>query len=457
MRLGRLFPVRRISHALLSAAWLLAGCARASNPNETVLTFSGSALGAEGTLVARQLQRFMQLNPGIHVELQRTPDDASQRHQLYVQWLNARVGNPSILQLDVVWTPEFAAAGWVLPLDKYAPARGEFFPATITANTWAGKLYALPWFADVGLLYRRTDLVPNEPKTLEEMVRNAQAAMARRGGPRYGIVWQGARYEGLITGFVEYLGAFGGRIIDEKGEVVVNRPEAVRALEFMRDELYATHVAPLDVLTWHEEEARFAFQNGNAAFMRNWPYPVAAMSDTAQSKVAGKFAVSPMPASGTAPNGHSTAALGGAQLAINAYTQHPDAAYKLIAYLTAPEQMLERAQAVGQYPTRPALYDDARLRGAVAIPLDNARRAIESATPRPVTPIYTELSEILQIELHRALVRQAEPREALNSAAARINALIDRTGMRKLMSGATKDSTPSGTSPAASSTVGHAE
>jgi multiple sugar transport system substrate-binding protein len=408
-------------------------CSRAPSKHETVLTFSGSALGAEGTLVAKQLKRFMELNPAIRVELQRTPDDASQRHQLYVQWLNARVGNPSILQLDVVWTPEFAAAGWVLPLDRYGPPRAEFFPATITANTWAGKLFALPWFADVGLLYRRTDLVPREPKTLEEMVADAQTAMARRDGPRYGIVSQGARYEGLITGFVEYLGAFGGKIIDEKGEVVVNRPEAVQALEFMRDELYKWHVAPLDVLTWHEEEARFAFQNGNAVFMRNWPYPVAAMSDTAQSKVAGKFTVSPMPASGQAAGGHSTAALGGAQLAINAYTEFPDAAYKLIAYLTAPEQMLERAQAVGQYPTRPALYDDARLRGAIAIPLENARRAIESATPRPVTPIYTELSEILQIELHRALVRQVEPREALNSAAARINALIERTGMRKLM------------------------
>jgi len=380
----------------------------------------------------------MQLNPGIRVELQRTPDDASQRHQLYVQWLNARVGNPSILQLDVVWTPEFAAAGWVLPLDRYGPAKSEFFAATITANTWAGKLYALPWFADVGLLYRRTDLVPREPKTLEELVSEAQSAMSRRGGPRYGIVFQGARYEGLITGFVEYLGAFGGRIIDDRGEVVVNRPEAVRALEFMRDELYRSRVAALDVLTSHEEEARFAFQNGNAAFMRNWPYPVAAMSDTAQSKVAGKFTVSPIPASGTAPTGHSTAALGGAQLAINAYTEFPDAAYKLIAYLTAPEQMLERARAVGQYPTRTGLYGDARLRSAITIPLDNARRAIESATPRPVTPIYTELSEILQIELHRALVRQAEPREALDAAAAKINALIERTGMRKLMQGASK-------------------
>jgi multiple sugar transport system substrate-binding protein len=418
--------------ALISLA---SACGRDTGRHETVLTFSGSALGAEGTLVAKQLKRFMQLNPGIRVELQRTPDDASQRHQLYVQWLNARVGNPSILQLDVVWTPEFAAAGWVLPLDRYGPAKADFFPATITANTWAGKLYALPWFADVGLLYRRIDLVPREPRSLEEMVTDARSAMARRGGPKYGIVSQGARYEGLITGFVEYLGAFGGKIIDDRGEVVVNRPEAVRALEFMRDELYGSRVAPLEVLTWHEEEARFAFQNGNAVFMRNWPYPVAAMSDTAQSAVAGKFTVSPMPASASAPNGHSTATLGGAQLAINAYTEFPDAAYKLIAYLTAPEQMLERAQAVGQYPTRSALYNDPRMSGAIAISPDNARRAIESATPRPVTPIYTELSEILQIELHRALVRQAEPREALDAAAAKINALIERTGMRKLMSG----------------------
>src|SRR5205085_9248275 len=166
----------------------------------------------------------------------------------------------------------------------------------IPAHTWTGELYALPGCADDALIYPRTDLVPRDPKTLEEMVGDAQSAMSRRGGPRYGIVFQGARYEGLITGFVEYLGAFGGRIIDDRGEVVVNRPEAVRALEFMRDELYRSHVAPLDVLTWHEEEARFAFQNGNAAFMRNWPYPVAAMSDTAQSKIAGKFTVSPFPA-----------------------------------------------------------------------------------------------------------------------------------------------------------------
>jgi len=415
----------------VAACLLLAACSDTESDRQqgSVIKFSGSALGAEGTLVARQIDRFNSLHPDIHVELQRTPDDATQRHQLYVQWLNARVGTPDILMLDAIWTPEFAAAGWILPLRRFAPAIADFFPATVEANTWSGDLYALPWFADVGLLYRRTDLVPNEPRSLDELATEAARAIKRPGGPRYGIVWQGARYEGLITTFMEYLGAFGGQILDERGRVAINRPEAVRAVTFMRDQLYESRIAPLDVLTWHEEEARFAFQNGNAVFMRNWPYAFEQLTASAESRVAGKFAVSPMPG---AAGGRSTAALGGAQLAINRYSESPDAAYRLIAYLTAPEQMIERAQAVGQYPTRPALYDDPRLAAVRAIPLQQAKRAIENATPRPVTPIYTEMSEILQIELHRALVRQAEPQAAMNTAASRIEALMKRTGMRTL-------------------------
>ncbi|HEY8165345.1 MAG TPA: ABC transporter substrate-binding protein [Gemmatimonadaceae bacterium] len=415
--------------ALAAAALFLVACnAKGAKDQRVVLKFPGSSLGAEGTLLARQLERFNRANPDIRVELQPAPDDATQRHQLFVQWLNARAGNPDILQLDVIWTAEFAAAGWILPLTRFAPVKTDFFPATVEANTWAGKLYALPWFVDVGLLYRRTDLVPTEPTSLDQLTADARRAMARPNGPRFGFVWQGARYEGLITGFIEYLGAFGGRILDERGRVVVNQPEAVRALTFMRDELYGSRIAPTDVLTWHEEEVRFAFQNGNAVFMRNWPYAFQQMNDTAASRVAGKFAVSPIPG---AAGGRSTTALGGSELAINAYSEAPEAAYRLIAYLTAPEQMIERAKAVGQYPTRPAVYDDPRLRAITAIPFAHAKRAIESATPRPVTPIYTEMSEILQIELHRALVRQAEPQAALNSAAKRIDALIERTGMRR--------------------------
>ena len=109
-----------------------------------MVTVSGSALGAEGAILRRQLDRYVATHAGARVELQPTPDDATQRHQLYVQWLNARVGNPDILQLDVVWTPEFAAAGWIARLDRFQASGDGFFPAAVTASRWAGGLYSLP-------------------------------------------------------------------------------------------------------------------------------------------------------------------------------------------------------------------------------------------------------------------------------------------------------------------------
>ncbi|HEX6630975.1 MAG TPA: ABC transporter substrate-binding protein, partial [Gemmatimonadaceae bacterium] len=336
-------------------------CGRGPEPDGVEVTVSGSALGAEGRVLLAQAARFSAEHPGIRVRVQPTPDDATQRHQLYVQWLNARAGDPDILQLDVVWTAEFAAAGWILPLDRFAPDTTAFFDATIRANRWAGRLYALPWFVDAGMLYWRTDLLPQAPATLGELEAAARATSAR-GTPRFGIVWQGARYEGLVTVFLEYLTAFGGRIMTDDARVVVDRPEAVRALTAMRDEIGT--IAPQEVLTWHEEETRFAFQNGDALFMRNWPYAYAPMNDSAQSRVAGRFAVAPFPA---APGGARAATLGGAQLAVNAHSDVPDAAYAVIAYLTAPRQMLERAEVVGQFPTRAALFDDPRLARALPI------------------------------------------------------------------------------------------
>jgi multiple sugar transport system substrate-binding protein len=426
--------LRRLARAArtttgFALAVLLASCGGGDADGRTVLRVSGSAVGKEGEVLRRQVARFERLHPEVRVQVQQTPDDATQRHQLYVQWLNARVGTPDVLQLDVVWTPEFAAAGWILPLDRFGPRRADFFPATLQANTWRDTLYALPWFADVGMLYWRTDLLDAPPATLREMEAQARRAQAGAAPPRRGIVWQGARYEGLVTVFLEYLGAYGGAILTPDMRVAVHRPEAVRALTFMRGQVRRGGIAPREVLTWHEEETRFAFQNGTAVFMRNWPYAVALLADSAESRVAGRFAVAPMPA---APGGRPTAALGGAQLAINAHSEHPEAAYRLIEYLTAPEQMLERAAVVGQYPARPALYDDPRLEAALGVPTAEVRRIVEAATPRPVTPIYTQLSEILQIHLHRALVGTATPEAALRAAAEEMERVIEETGIREV-------------------------
>ena len=409
----------------LASALVLGACGGAStSTGPAVITFPISALGAEGQVLVRQLSRFMAANPGIKVVQRVTPDAADQKHQLYVQWLNAGASDPDVLQLDVIWTPEFAAAGWILPLDRFQPETEAFFSSTIEANRWGDSLYALPWFADVGMLYWRTDLMAAPPATFDELVREGKRAQAAK-QTQYGMVYQGARYEGLITTFVEYLGAYGGRILDGR-RVVVNSEPALRALTEMRDEIYRYGVVPRAVLTWQEEQTRFAFQNGQAAFMRNWPYAYPLMQDSTESRVAGKFSVAPMPA---APGGSPTAAVGGAQLAINRRSEHPEAAWALINFLTRPEQMRERAAVVGQFPTRTAVYDDPELASGLAVPPATVRRIIEYGVPRPVTPIYTQLSEILQIHLHRALTRQSEPAEALARAQMEMQRLLNRAGL----------------------------
>src|SRR5262249_6554658 len=173
-------------------------------------------------------------NPNLPVEIQSAPDDATERHQLYVQWLNARVGTPDVLQLDVVWTPEFAAAGWLLPLDRFAPPRADLFPASLAADSWQGRLYAIPWSPAVGMLSWRTDLPPAPPATLAELANEAapagraRAPSAGRAVPPYGFVWQGARYEGLVTVFLEVLTACGGRIPGPDHPVARDSPAAER-------------------------------------------------------------------------------------------------------------------------------------------------------------------------------------------------------------------------------------
>jgi multiple sugar transport system substrate-binding protein len=129
------------------------------------------------------------------------------------------------------------------------------------------------------------------------------------------------------------------------------------------------------------------------------------------------------------PGGSSGAALGGAQLAINAHSDQTEAAYALIAFLLEPEQMLERARVVGQYPSRLSMYTDARLESALGVSPQTVRAIIERAIPRPVTPVYSELSGILQIHLHRALTGQELPRDALRDAAAGMRLVLERSGL----------------------------
>jgi multiple sugar transport system substrate-binding protein len=410
---------------LIAALAVQPGCSRRGGDGDHELTFAGSAVGREGEILRQQIASFEAAHPGTRVVVRAVPDAAEQQHQLYVQWLNAHAPDPDVLQLDVVVTPEFAAAEWILPLDRFHPDTGGFFQAAIEANRWRDRLYALPWFVDVGMLYWRTDLLEAAPATFEAL--STQAARAQRvHHVPFGFVWTGARYEGLVTVFLEYLHGFGGQLLGADGRVTVSSDAGVRALTTMRDEIHETGVVPADVLTWQEEQTRFAFQSGRAVLMRNWPYAFPLLEDASASQVAGRVRVALMPSE---PGGTPAATLGGQQLAINARSRHPDLAYALIEHLTSPEQMLARARVAGEYPARPALYDRPQLAAALAAPAGEIRRIIEHAVPRPVTPVYAELSEILQVHLHRALTRQQEPAAALGEAAAAMDRLLVKAGL----------------------------
>ncbi|MBC7171554.1 MAG: extracellular solute-binding protein, partial [Polyangiaceae bacterium] len=247
---------------------------------------------------------------------------------------------------------------------------------------------------------------------------------ARRAGLDYGLVWQGARYEGLVTVFVEYLTAFGGQILDRYGKAALDSPQGRAALETMRASL-EQGIVPRAVLGFQEEQARFAFQSGRALFMRNWPYAFALMQKP-DSRVRGRFGVMAMPAG---PEGRPAATLGGSQLAINANTDQPEAARRVVRFLLAPAQMLERARAVGQFPPRRSLYRTRELALALPIAPERVQAIIESSVARPSIPVYAELSDILQIHLHRCLSGQEGTEDALRRAASEIDALLSRVGL----------------------------
>jgi multiple sugar transport system substrate-binding protein len=411
---------------LLLIGALVLGCAhRDDGAGGVVVTLAGSGVGAEGAVLRQQVARFERAHPAVRVSLLTTPDAADQRHQLFVQWLNAHSDIPDVLQVDVIWTPELAAAGWLLPLDGFAPDVERFFPRTIAADRFAGRLFALPWFVDVGVLYLRTDLVDHPPRSLDEMDQMATAA-APPGVS--GLVWNAARYEGLVTVFLEYLGAFGGRMLDEDGRPAVDSPAGQRALARMEAEM-ERGIVPRAALSWQEEQVRFAFQNGRALFMRNWPYAASLMRDPVTSRVAGHFAVAPLPFPAT---------LGGQQLAINARSRHAKEAWALVEFLTAPDQLRERAQLLGELPPRPALYDAALARALPLAP-DETRRAVDTAVPRPASPVYAQLSDVLQIQLHAVLSRQETAPVALARAAQQMRTVLQDAGLAR---GATAPPTP---------------
>jgi len=358
------------------------------------------------------------------VEYLNLPPSANDVLTLFSQYWAAHTPDMDIYQIDVCW-PGLAAAH-AIDLKKYfnAETLAAFFPRIVENNTVDGRLIGVPFFTDAGLLYYRTDLLEKygykePPKTWEElaaMAKTIQEGERAAGKPDFwGFVWQGSSYEGLTCDGLEWIYSFGGgSIIEGDGEISIDNPNALRALQTAKS--WVGTISPRGVTNYKEEESRNVWQSGNAAFMRNWPYCYA-LGSSKDSPISGKFSVTVLPEGGSA--GKHAATLGGWQLMVSRYSKNPEVAADLVRYLTSAEMQKRDAIELSRLPTRPALYEDKEVLAAVPW-FGSLLPVFTNAVARPSTILkadYNQFATIFFNNLNEVLNDEKPAEDALRSIA----------------------------------------
>jgi trehalose/maltose transport system substrate-binding protein len=285
----------------------------------------------------------------------------SEQLGIYQQFLAERSSMVDVYTIDVVWTGVLSR--YLVDLSQEAgPTIDEHFPSIVKNNTVDGKLVAMPWYVDSGLLYYRKDLlqkygekVPTTWEELEDTARRIQDASRRDGnGKMWGFVWQGKPGEGLTCDAVEWIASYnGGTIVDQNGKVTINNPAAAKALQRARG--WIGKISPQEMLKSDEEGSRAYFQAGNAVFHRNWPYAWG-LANATDSPIKGLVGVGPLPRGGS--DGHRAATLGGQLLAVSKSSKHVKEAIDLVMYMSGREEQKRRAIQGGYNPTIESLYKD---------------------------------------------------------------------------------------------------
>ena len=425
-RLPKPRPGRRafLGGVALGGVAAFTGARGARGASRTEIAFASAKFFGKET-VAQVVGMYNASQSRVHVTyIELPPPSASTEvHQLLVQQLARQSGSPDVFTQDVIWIAEFAGAGWALPLDQEfgADVRKQYFPGVIQACTWGGKLTALPWFIDSGMLYYRTDLLGSAavPETWDELVALAQAA-EKSGRARLGFLWQGKQAEVLVCDLVEFVASNGGAILGPDGRtVMIDDDKSVQAVQFMRDTIDRYKISPQDVLSWDEEPSRRPFTGGQAMFLRNWSYVYTIAQDPKASSVVGKVGVAPLP---HFPGGRSAACLGGYQYGVNASTKNRDAAIDFVRWMSSPATQLHFATELGLAPTRPDVFDDPKLAQSQPF-MQKLKPVFLGATPRPVTPKYAQVTLVLQSSVSRALA-DGNVKQALSGAKERIAAIV---------------------------------
>ncbi|PXW96684.1 carbohydrate ABC transporter substrate-binding protein (CUT1 family) [Sphaerotilus hippei] len=414
-----MFHFKRLALGLAMAFGALSGAQAAT------VTISCGSVGQDFEFCKKHTEEWSK-KTGHTVKLFTIPNSTTDILALFRQMFAAQSSDLDVLNVDVVWPG--VIKDHLVDLKKYSKGvEKEHFPAIVANNTADGKLLAMPWFTDAGLLFYRKDLVEKygqkAPATWEELAtvaRKIQDGERAAGAADFqGFVFQAKAYEGLTCDAVEWLSSFGGgNIVDASGKVTVNNPNAVAALKTAHS--WIGTIAPTGVLNYAEEDARGVFQNGKAAFMRNWPYAWS-LGNGADSTIKGKIGVLPLPKGGA--NGKNAATLGGWQLAVSKYSKNPDAAADLVMYMTSKEVQKERAVKGSYNPTINALYQDKDVLAANPF-FGSLYDVFTSAVPRPATVTglkYPEVSSAFWNATHDVLSGKASAEDSLKKLEGRLN------------------------------------
>ncbi len=377
---------------------------------------------------AQQLQplvtKFNQQHPDIKFQIVEAPSDSNQVEDLYTS--SFLLGNSpyDLVYMDIVWTPKFAAAGWLKDVsDLLSEAEAEkYLEGDIAGGTYQDKLYRIPFRSDAGMLYYRQDLLAQAgyepPETFSELIEISQN-LQQQGLADWGYIWQGKQYEGLAAMFVEILQGHGAFWVNpDTLEVGLDRPEAIESVEFLRTTI-AKKISPFGVTTYAEDETRRLFVNGKAVFLRNWPY---VYSLALQSPIAGKYSIKPMV---HAVGENSGACLGGWGLGIAQSSKHPDAVGKVIKFLSSEDSQREFVLDTGFVPSRKSLFNDPQIVAKYDY-YPKLLEAVQSSALRPPISQYAQASDILQRYLSAAITNKMTPKQAMQAAAKETRNLLER-------------------------------
>ncbi|HEY3482576.1 MAG TPA: ABC transporter substrate-binding protein [Streptomyces sp.] len=420
---------RALRRGLVAGALILAGVAGACAPSgRTTDTPDGRGpltlvTGADLSGYLRGvLDDWDRAHPAEKVTLVELPQAADEVRAQMSTSLRSGSDRYDVLNIDVAWNTEFAAAGWLAPLNAARFPTKEFLPPVVNTATYNGRLYALPYVTNAGLLYYRKDILDREgdkpPRTWAELER-----LAKTVAPKYGLdgyAGQFLPYEGLTVNAAEAVRSAGGSFLADDGRrVTVDSRQALKGIAFLADGVRDGWI-PKEALTYKEEESRKAFQDGRLLFLRNWPY-VQALAQRPDSKVAGKFGVVPLPG----PNGPAASILGGSNLAINARSRHKESAAEFLGYMTSRAVQRQVLTKGALPPVWADLYSDPALVRQFPY-LPTLRKSVLAAQPRPKSPRYQQVDLAIQAVMQDAMAQRETPAQAVARLTRELHAIAAR-------------------------------